>query len=246
MQSFISRKGHRFVRGDFGGQELGIMAAASNEKIWIDAMLRGDDIHSLTASLLYASEWQEASTKKCTFPKKCSCPGHKVLREYAKTLNFMLAYGGGSNKFAFLTGLSNFEARVTVLRYKKIIPKITLMLTTNGINALDTGETYSADPYKRRRVLIGEEEWHVRNQGKNSPIQMAGANMMKLAAISIPRKYYFAMPWHDEIILEVPTGEAKQAAKVLKKVMESSADYITSIKGLIKVNPIITTNLIKE
>lgn len=244
--AFVPKKGHDFVIGDFSGQELGIMASMANEKIWIDALLRGDDVHSLTASIMYGAEWEKVTEKKCSFPSKCKCRGHVQLREYAKTLNFMLAYGGGSDSFALKTGLSKLDARITVSRYKKVIPSLTKKLEDNAELALDTGVVYSASPYRRKRILYGEKEWHVRNQGKNSPIQMAGADMMKLAAISIPNKYYIAMIWHDELILEVPKKESKAAAKVLKKIMEQSADYITGIKGLIKVDPRIANNLLKK
>ena len=243
--AFVPAPGTKFVIGDFSGQEIGIMAAAANEKIWVDAMLRGDDVHSLTASLLYQTEWNGGVEKGCVFPQKCSCSIHKDLRDKAKVLNFMLAYGGGPQKFADKTGLEMLDARIVVRRYKKIIPKLTQWLERNGMMASNTGESYSADPYKRRRVLLGEEDWHIVNQGKNNPIQAAGANMLKLAMISIPKKYYIPLVIHDEIILEVPNSEAKKAAQEMKIVMEQAADYITGIKGLIRVKPRIATNLLK-
>jgi DNA polymerase I-like protein with 3'-5' exonuclease and polymerase domains len=244
--AIVPRKGHKFVIGDFSGQEIGIMAAMSDEKVWIDALLRGEDIHSLTASLLYTNIWEDSAEKGCSFPAKCSCETHLQLREHAKMLNFMLAYGGGPKRFAMNTGLSFIEAKITVKRYKKIIPKLTAKLEKNGRDALNTGETYSASPYRRRRVLISDEEWKVVNQGKNSPIQMAGADMMKLAAISLPKDYYIPLIVHDEIVLEVPAVKAEKAKKVLKQIMEQAADYVTGIKGLIKVTPRIANNFLKE
>lgn len=244
--AFVAKKGHVFVIGDFTGQELGIMAAAANERIWIEAMLRGDDIHCLVASLLYAELWAQGTTKSCSFPAKCSCPNHVPLREAAKTLNFMLAYGGGAEKFSKKTGVSLFDSKVIIARYKQIIPRITYWLKKNGQLARNTGETYTASPYKRRRVLMSAVDWHVDNQGKNSPIQGAGADMLKLTMISLPDKFPLALVIHDEIVLEVPRAQGKQAAKVLKEVMEQAADYITGIKGLIKSTPRIATNLLKK
>lgn len=245
-RAFIPAKGHVFVIGDFSGQEMGIMAAASNEKLWIDAMLRGEDIHGLIASMLYPAEWQRGREKGCTFPMKCKCKGHLQYREPTKILNFMLAYGGGPQKFAEDTGTDELTARAIVARYKKIIPNLTRWLEKNGRNALDTGVSYSADPYRRRRVLKGEEAWQIVNQGKNNPIQSAGANMLKLAMVSVPDKYYIALVIHDEIILEVPKAQAKAAQACLKKVMADSADYITGIKGLVRVEPRIASSLMKE
>lgn len=245
-RAFVPGKGLVFGIGDFSGQEIGIMAAASEEKLWIDTMLRGDDVHGMTASILYADEWERGTERGCTFPKKCKCVGHIVPRERAKILNFMLAYGGGPQRFQKLTGLDKLESKITVARYRKIIPNLTKYLERNGRNALNTGESYSADPYRRRRVLRGAEPWQVVNQGKNNPIQAAGANMLKLAVISIPDKYYCPLEIHDEIILEVPKGQGKEACKMLKSVMEKSADYITGIKGLIKVEPRVAMNIMKK
>lgn len=244
--AFVPKKGQVFVIGDFTGQEIGIMAAASDEKIWVDALLRGDDVHSLTASVLYGNEWAEGKERGCKFPKKCSCTAHKNLRNSAKVLNFMLAYGGGPQKFAEKTGVTEMEARVIVNRYKRIIPRLTKWLFKNGQDALNTGESYSADPYRRRRVLAGDEEWHIVNQGKNSPIQAAGANMLKLTMVSLPEEFPVVLVIHDEVVLEVPTSKAKKAVTALKAVMEKSADYITGIKGIIKVTPRIAKDLTKE
>lgn len=244
--AFVPAKGHVFVIGDFSGQEIGIMAAASGEKIWIDAMLRGDDIHALTASLLYADLWRKGKEKGCAFPAKCKCKVHHELRQHAKVLNFMLAYGGGAQNFSYSTGVSLKASKEIIFRYKRVIPKLTRWLAKNGDSALKTGVSYSADPYKRRRVLRGVEGWQIENQGKNNPIQSAGANMLKLAMASLPESLHIVLVVHDEIVLEVPKAEAKSAAKTLKMVMEKSANYITGIKGLIKVAPTIQNNLLKQ
>lgn len=242
-RAFVPGKGKVFVIGDFSGQEIGIMAAASGEKLWLNAMLRGESVHALTASLLYADEWKRGASKDCSFPNKCKCPGHVTPYERAKILNFMLAYGGGAMRFQKQTGLDELTARKTVARYKKVVPTLTRYLERNGRLAEQTGVSYSADPYKRRRFLAGER---MVTQGKNNPIQAAGANMLKLAAISIPDEYYCPLEIHDEIILEVDRVKAKQAVRMLASVMAQAADYVTGVKGLIKVEPRITMNLMKE
>lgn len=248
-EAFVPAPGKVFVSGDFSGQEIGIMASASNEKLWIDAMLRGDDIHSLTASLVNRDAWEKGKARGCTFPKKCKCPEHLKLREPAKINNFMLAYGGGADNLASSIGydlITKIEARMFVGAHKRVIPALTRYLEANGANAIKTGVSYSADPYKRRRVLRGEEDWQIRNQGKNNPIQSAGANMLKLAMISLDERWPIVLVIHDQIILEVPKTQAAKAQKELKVVMEKSADYITGIQGLIKVNPTIQFNISKQ
>lgn len=245
-EAFIPAVGCRFVIGDFSGQEIGVMAAASGEKLWINALLRGDDVHGLTASMIDASDWKAGTLKGCKFPKKCECPVHKGLRKNAKINNFMMAYGGGADRLAENTGMNKLQARAYVGAHRRALPRLTNYLEKNGRKALETGVAYSASPYKRRRVLRAEENWQIINQGKNTPIQAAGADMLKLAIISLPESLPMVVNIHDEIVLEVPAKQAKQAAKILKQVMEQAADYVTGIKGLIKVEPRIQTNLMKE
>lgn len=245
-RAFVPKPGHVFVIGDFSGQEIGVMAAASGEELWINALLRGEDVHGLTAFTINPTEWNRSTEKGCTFPKKCKCPGHKKLREPAKINNFMLAYGGGAQKFADFVGTDMVTASAYVAAHKRVIPKLTKYLYANGQNALATGVSYSADPYRRRRVLRGEEAWQIVNQGKNNPVQSAGASMIKLAMISLPWEFPIVLDIHDELILEISKKESKKAVNVLKQVMEQSADYITGIKGLIKVEPRIAMNLLKD
>lgn len=244
--AFIPAPGNVFVIGDFSGQEIGVMAAASNERLWIDALLRGDDVHGMTASLVNPAEWKEYHEKGCTFPKKCKCKGHKALREPAKINNFRLAYGGGVESFADYMGWDKVTASSYLGAHKRVIPNLTRYLEMNGAEALATGIAYSADPYRRRRVLRGEEPWQIRNQGKNTPIQSAGANMLKLALVNLPWNIPVVLVIHDEIICEVPKAQAAKAMAMLKKVMEESADYITGIKGLVRVEPKIQMNIMKD
>lgn len=244
--AFVPKQGHVFIISDFGGQEIGIMAAGAEEDIWIDALLRGEDIHSLTASLMYGNEWEAATERGCKFPSKCNCSGHLKQRHHAKVLNFMLAYGGGAQKFSELTGVQLWEAKVIIKKYKKAIPSLTAWLEKNGKEALSLGVTYSADPYKRRRYLKAEEEWQIINQGKNTPIQSAGANMIKLAMISLSESLPIVLQIHDELVLEVPVAQANKALKETQVVMEKAATFITGIKGLIKVEPRLGINLMKE
>lgn len=243
--AFVPAKGKVFVIGDFTGQELGIMAAASQEEIWIKAMLRREDVHSLTASLLYPELWVNNSEKGCTFPKKCKCKEHSRVREQAKTINFAIAYGAGPESIGKRLKLTMKEANRLLTKYKKVVPRLTRWLAKNASESVTTRTSYSADPYRRRRVLRDPEDWMLKNIGKNNPVQSSGANMIKLAMISLNKDLPIVLTIHDEIILEVDKKNAAKAAKELKIIMEKSADYCTGIKGLIEVIPRIALSLQK-
>lgn len=261
--AIIPRKGCVFVIGDFAGQEIGIMAAASKEDLWINALLRGDDVHGLMGSMLSLERWKAGTIKGCTFPKKCKCPLHISIRNPAKEANFLLAYGGGASKLierivknmfakgvpsddVIKTLMTERDAKVFIVKHKRAIRKLVAYLEKNGREAIRTEISYSADPYKRRRVLKGEALWQIRNQGMNNPIQAAGANMIKLALVSMPDEFDIVLPFHDEIVCEVPKAKAKACVKAMTAVMEQSADYITGIHGIIKADVRIQTDYSKH
>lgn len=243
--AFVPAPGKVFVIGDFSSQELGIMAAASEEEIWIKAMLRREDIHSLTASLLYPKEWVEGKEKGCEFPKKCKCKEHNRVRMNAKVMNFAIAYGAGPQKIAKNLKLSERDASRLLFRYKRVVPKLTRWLEKNSRDTARTRFSYSADPFRRRRVLRDPEEWMLRNIGKNNPVQACGANMIKLAMVSLSENTPIVLTIHDELVIEVDKKQAKKAALELKMIMEKAAGYCTGIPGLIEVEPRIANNLSK-
>jgi DNA polymerase I-like protein with 3'-5' exonuclease and polymerase domains len=119
-------------------------------------------------------------------------------------------------------------------------------LNGNAKEAITTRFSYSADPFRRRRVLRDPEDWMLRNIGKNNPVQACGANMLKLAMVSLSKDAPLVLTVHDEIILEVEKKRAKKAAHELKIIMEKAADYCTGVPGLIEVQPRIANNLMKE
>lgn len=252
--AMVARKGYRFVRGDFGGQETGIMAAASGEELWIKALLRGEDPLSLMASLMF-SNWSELTEKGCVFPKKCKCSGHKKLRQVSKEITYGIAYGAFPKSISIKIKRTKKETEKLFYKHKRAAPKLNRWLEANAKETIKTRISYSADIYRRRRTIRDPEEWMVRNVGYNNPVQASAANMIKLAMISLNDAAIVAgmkqgidivMPWHDELITEVKVKDVKKAAKILKGVMEKAADYCTGIKGLIKVEPIISTTLNKE
>lgn len=244
-EAFIAGKGNTFVRGDFGGQELGVMSAASQEMLWIKALLRGDDPLSLMASVMF-SDWIEGTEKGCTFPKKCKCKQHKKQRQDSKEITYGIAYGAYPKSISLKINRDLKETKKLFYKHAKAAPRLTRWLNKNAEATIKTRISYSADVFKRRRTVRDPEEWMVRNVGYNNPVQACAANMTKLAMVSINETYPIVFTWHDEIILEVPKAKAKAALKELKGVMEKAADYCTGVPGLIRVEPIITNDLKKK
>lgn len=74
---------YRFVLKDFSQIEMRVAAHLSQEPIWIQAFLNGEDMHSKTAKSVFGLEC-EVSEVKSLYPEK---------RSDAKTVNFGIIYG---------------------------------------------------------------------------------------------------------------------------------------------------------
>lgn len=95
-RAFIPREDHCFVMIDFDQMEYRLMLEYANEAEVIRQVLSGVDVHQATASMM-------------------STDSRTIEREPAKTLNFMLLYGGGVAKLAmalFDTKLPEAELKI--------------------------------------------------------------------------------------------------------------------------------------
>ena len=168
------------------------------------------------------------------------------MRQSVKEITYGIAYGAYAKSISSKINRTVAETNKLIYKFSKAAPKLNRWLNGNAKQSILTRMSYSADIYKRRRTIRDPQEWQVRNVGLNNPVQSCGANMIKLAMISLDRKWNQVFPWHDDLILEVKKADAKKAAKELKIVMEKSADYCTGMPGLIKVDPRITKTLQKD
>jgi DNA polymerase-1 len=80
-RAFIPRADHAFVMIDFDQMEYRLMLDYAEEQGVIDLVLSGVDVHTATAQMM-------------------STESRAVSRDEAKTINFMLLYGGGVAKLA--------------------------------------------------------------------------------------------------------------------------------------------------
>jgi DNA polymerase-1 len=205
------------VSRDFSGQELRIMANLSGEKTWIDAFLNNEDIHAATAVALWGEENY-----------------NKDARKKAKTINFALLYGTGPASLGEQLGITKIEAIKLIDTFFKKLKDINSYLEECRSIAVDTKEI--SNPYGRKRRLKSyfNSDGVFLNSGKrksfNFPIQSMGAEITKLALISIYKglitnenykdKVYFMNTIHDEINLSVRKDIVNEVAFKMGELME--------------------------
>lgn len=248
---FEARKGFKWISIDYSGQELRLMADASNESGFIDVLNRGEDLHCYAGSMMF---------------KRPVTKADKDLRNKAKTINFGKPYGMGPPKLADTLGISIEEANSLFDEYAKAFPKLNSWLKSQGVFAKQNKFSRSFYPCKRRRwypdMNIAEElrktaqkgnkevwreiltiEGQTERNGGNQPIQASGADICKEALVEVRNliiRYntiyneevaYLICTVHDAIDVEVREDLSEQFAKEMEKLMvECGNKYVTKVK----------------
>lgn len=235
--AFIYTSGWKFVDSDYTGQELALIAFASKDDVWYKAIERGEDLHSVTASMVYGAEWEKYSEDGCSFKlkrQKCKCKGHKTLRNAVKTINFGLAYGMSKFKLSSTLKFTVKEAEATIDRYFRTFPQIKYTLEAFGQFGVRNGYTMTLAPFFRRRYF---PEWgkfrqyidlhlagiefnaglgRIERQAKNHPIQGSGSDIIKMAMVVI-YEYIHTHNLQDEIHLLLNVHDQLTTACVPEK-----------------------------
>jgi len=252
---FIAPKDWVYVSSDFNSQELVVIATISKEKVWLDALKRGEDLHSICADLVFADKWKDAAEPGCKYmenKQKCKCDAHGVMRTTIKTINFGLAYGASAHKIATVMQISIEEAEAIVKTYFEVFPKLEHTLTQLGAFGMVKGYIMTPSPYFRRRWfkegpqnkalvqehLDGDYKFKLgimERASKNMPIQGGSGDMTKLALVKI-RKHInhnkltnvvkLSMQVHDQIDTICHKDYASIWQRDMTSIMEAAAKIV--------------------
>ncbi len=231
-KAFLPEKGWKLLSADYSQIELRILAHLANEEILINAFHKNDDIHSLTARLIFEKEDINSDE-----------------RRVGKTINFGVIYGMGIKKFARSTGVSTTEAKEFLIKYKERYAKIFKFLELQERLALSKG--YVETIFGRKREfkfdknglgrLIGKDPYEIDLQtarkagmeaqslraAANAPIQGSSADIIKIAMVQLNKKLLemnipvkMLLQVHDELLFEVQPDFLEITNQLVKETME--------------------------
>jgi DNA polymerase-1 len=252
---FICPDGWLFVSSDYSSQELNVIAFGSKDPVFLEALEKGQDLHSVCADLVFQDQWTNAADDDCAFMRdksKCSCSKHKEMRTKVKTINFGLAYGMGPHKLSDTLDISVKEASELIDKYFTAFPNIKKFLDMLGRYGKMNGYIRTFKPFKRKRFF---DYWEGRNTppkemgmieraSKNTPIQGASADMTKLALVKIhnyikdnnlQNDIKIVMTVHDQIDTICREELAPRWEKEMTRLMEEAALTIVT-NGLLKAD----------
>lgn len=241
--AFVARPGFKWVSIDFSGQELAIMADLSGEKVFIDALNNKEDLHCISASLMFGRTITKADKKE---------------RAAAKTTTFALAYGAGPRKIAATLQIPVQEAEELLAGFTKSFPALMSWLDKAGRESKQSGASITEDICKRVRsfpdISLAKElrkskdpswssimkiEGATEREGKNHKIQGCGASITKEALVEVrqlirvkyPNDAFMIAQVHDAIDVEVRAELAEQFAKEMGEIMKFCASkYVKKVK----------------
>ena len=252
---FTAPPGWKFVSADYSSQELNVIAFGSKDPVWIEALKKGEDLHSTCAELVYGDKWMNSGESNCAYFRnkvKCNCSTHKKLRTNVKTINFGLAYGMGPNKLADTLNININDAKILISKYFETFPAIKGFLEKLGNFGKKFGYIKTFPPYNRRRWFTNwyPKIWTYRSAtmelgsieraSKNTPIQGASADMTKRALVlmrdyintlDVPVK--LVMTVHDQIDTICKDEYVDWWSSKMKELMEQAANEIVT-NGLLK------------
>jgi len=153
--------GYVFVDSDYSSQELVTIAEISRDPVWLEALAKGQDLHSVCAHMMYKKRWEDATEPGCKYfardekgeilKKKCKCTKHKTMRYDTKCVDFGLAYGMSQFKLAGELKITVPEAEKLMVEYFTTFPSIGQCLANFGGYGVQTGMIKTLAPFNRKR-----------------------------------------------------------------------------------------------
>jgi DNA polymerase-1 len=230
--AFVPEPGWVMVAADYSQIELRILAHLSQEPVLLEAYQTGEDVHTLTARLLFDRD--EITLEE---------------RRLGKVINFGVIYGMGASRFAREAGVGRSEAKEFIDRFNERYPQVFEYLQRMQREAIAHGYVTTIKGRRRYFNFIGDRLKSLRgtdpdtidlskvrgNQydagmlraAANAPIQGSSADIIKIAMVNLHQllqdyQARLLLQVHDELVFEVPPDEVDALTSRIQATMESA------------------------
>ena len=200
-RAVIPHPGDILLMVDYDQQEYRLMLDYAGETSLIDKVLGGLDVHEATASMM------------------------GVNRDFAKTINFGLLYGQGSQKLSESLAVGLEEAKRLKRLYFSRLPRVEDWI--NQVTHTAKIRRYVRD-WAGRIMHIPDPNFAY--TAPNKVIQGGCADVTKIAMNRIDEylckeRAKMIMTVHDELVISCPMQDAIKVSKRIKEIMESVYPY---------------------
>jgi DNA polymerase-1 len=218
--AFVAEEGAQLMSADYSQIELRILAHLSGEPKLREAFARGEDIHRATAAEVLGKDPASLTTAE---------------RSVAKMINFGIVYGISAYGLSENLEIPREEAQSYIDAYLARFPHVQDFLARTIEEAARDG--YATTLLGRRRPVpeLRVSNRQLRASGEriavNFPMQGSNADIIKVAMIRIHRRLRdegrgarLVLQVHDELLLEVPDAEVKDARELVRAEMVGAYD----------------------
>ncbi len=234
-RAFIASPGHVLMSADYSQVELRILAHLCGDPGLRDAFARSEDIHATTAAAIFGVPLAQVTSNQ---------------RRIAKAVNFGLAYGQGAYGLAQATGLANADAQKFIDAYFARFAHVRQYIEETKRKASTLGYVETVMGRRRYFPILQSKDRDARTQIArraaereciNMPVQGSAADIMKVAMLRVQSglksrmsKVKMTLQVHDELVLEVPEREVKQATQLVREAMEGAFPMAVPLKVDVK------------
>ena len=231
-RAFVAEEGNLLVSADYSQIELRLLAEIAEIPALRAAFTEGLDIHAMTASEMFG------------VPVK-DMPGE--IRRRAKAINFGIIYGISAFGLANQLGIPRDEAGQYIKRYFERFPGIRDYMEETKSFCREHG--YVETLFGRRchypeiaaknpsiRAFNERAAINARLQGTAADIIRRAMVRMEDALDKAGLKARMLLQVHDELVFEVPEGEAERTLPVVRDVMEGAASPAVELTVPLKVD----------
>jgi DNA polymerase-1 len=217
--AFVAPPGHVILSADYSQIELRVLAHLSQDPELIDAFATASDVHARTAALVLGKGKDQITADE---------------RRAAKTINFGVIYGMGDSALAKQLGIEREQAARFIAAYFERYAGVARFMekTVEGarqgeaVRSLLGRRRFLPNLHSANRALRFEAERIARNM----PIQGTAADILKLAMVALGRDDaaalsaapHMVLTVHDELVFEVPEGQAEELGGRIREAMESA------------------------
>jgi len=195
------------------------MAHLSGDEGLVSAFAQGLDVHRATAAEVFATDVADVDADQ---------------RRSAKAINFGLIYGMSAFGLAKQLDISRGEAAEYINLYFERYPGVKIYMDDTRTKAKETG--YVETVFGRRLYLPdinarnGQMRQYAERTAINAPMQGTAADIIKRAMLLVDQwinkesvDAQVVMQVHDELVLEVPKGQADAIGAQIQEHMIAAA-----------------------
>ncbi len=231
--AFIAEAGNKLISADYSQIELRVLAHMADIPALRKAFEDGLDIHAMTASEMFGVPIEGMPSD---------------VRRRAKAINFGIIYGISAFGLANQLGISREEAGDYISTYFKRFPGIRAYMDATKKLAHDKGFVTTVFGRKIHLPEINTKNPSVRGNLEraaiNAPIQGSAADIIRRAMVRIPvaleaaklKSVRMLLQVHDELIFEAPEKDVEKTIKVVRQIMEGSAEPAVALAVPLKVD----------